>query len=68
VDDLNRANLEDVKNFFLRWYGPNNAILTISGDFSSPEALAMIDKYFGNIKPCPDVKKMSVAPVALQFY
>lgn len=65
VDDLNRANLEDVKNFFLRWYGPNNAILTISGDFSSPEALKMIEKYFGGIKPCPDVKKMRVAPVTL---
>ena len=65
VDDLNRATLEDVKNFFLRWYGPNNAILTISGDFSSPEALKMIDKYFGGIKPCPEVKKMRVAPVVL---
>ena len=60
VDDLNRANLEDVKNFFLRWYGPNNAILTISGDFSSPEALKMIEKYFGGLKPCPDVKKWSL--------
>jgi zinc protease len=65
VDDLNRATLEDVKNFFLRWYGPNNAILTISGDFNSPDALTMIDKYFGGIKPCPDVKKMRVAPVTL---
>jgi zinc protease len=65
VDDLNRANLEDVKNFFLRWYGPNNAIITISGDFSSPEALKMIDKYFAGIKPCPEVKKMRVAPVTL---
>ena len=65
VDDLNRATLEDVKNFFLRWYGPNNAILTISGDFNTPEALAMIDKYFGSIKPCPEVKKMRVAPVTL---
>jgi zinc protease len=65
VDDLNRATLEDVKNFFLRWYGPNNAILTISGDFSTPEALKMVEKYFGGIKPCPDVKKMRVAPVTL---
>ena len=65
VDDLNRATLDDVKNFFLRWYGPNNAILTISGDFSSPDALKMIEKYFGGIKPCPEVKKMRVAPVVL---
>ncbi|MFL5753039.1 MAG: M16 family metallopeptidase [Bacteroidia bacterium] len=60
VDDLNRATLQDVKNFFLRWYGPNNAILTISGDFTPAEALAMVDKYFGNIKSCPEVKKMKV--------
>lgn len=65
VDDLNRATVEDAKAFFLRWYGPNNAILTISGDFNSAEALKMIDKYFGSLKPCPEVKKMKVAPVVL---
>ena len=65
VDDLNRANLEDVKNFFLRWYGPNNAILSIAGDFNSAEALALIDKYFGNIKPCPEVKRLRTAPVII---
>jgi zinc protease len=65
VDDLNRANLEDVKNFFLRWYGPNNAILSISGDFKSTEALDIITKYFGDLKPCPEVKKIRVAPVTI---
>ncbi len=65
VDDLNRANLDDVKNFFLRWYGPNNAILSISGDFNSADALKLIDKYFGTLKPCPDVKKLRVAPVVI---
>ncbi len=65
VDDLNRANLQDVKNFFLRWYGPNNAILTITGDFNSADALTMIDKYFGGIKPCPEVKKLRTAPVTI---
>ena len=65
VDDLNRANLDDVKNFFLRWYGPNNAILTISGDINPTEALAMADKYFGNLKQCPEVKKLRVPPVTI---
>lgn len=65
VDDLNRATVEDVKNFFLRWYGPNNAILSISGDFDPQKALAMIDKYFGTIKPCPEVKKLKTPPVIL---
>jgi zinc protease len=65
VDDLNRANLDDVKNFFMRWYGPNNAILSISGDFKSADALALVDKYFGDLKQCPDVKKLRVAPVTI---
>jgi zinc protease len=65
VDDLNRATVEDVKNFFLRWYGPNNAILAISGDFNSADALKLIDKYFGGLKPCPEVKKQRVAPVSI---
>ena len=65
VDDLNRANLEDVKNFFLRWYGPNNAILSISGDFTPAQALAMADKYFGNIKTCPEVKKLKTPLVTI---
>ena len=65
VDDLNRASLDDVKNFFLRWYGPNNAILTISGDFNSADALKLVEKYFGDIKACPEVKKIKVAPVTI---
>jgi zinc protease len=65
VDDLNRATLDDVKNFFLRWYGPNNAILSIAGDFNTQEALKWADKYFGSLKPCPEVKRLRVAPVTI---
>lgn len=65
MDDLNRATVEDVRSFFLRWYGPNNAILTISGDFTPTEVLPMIDKYFGNLKQCPEVKKMRVPQVVI---
>jgi zinc protease len=65
VDDLNRASVQDVKNFFLRWYGPNNAILAVSGDFTSADALKMIDKYFGDIKPCPEVKKLHPPAVVI---
>lgn len=63
LDDLNNASLDDVKGFFLRWYGPNNAIISIAGDFNSADALKMIDKYFGNLKQCPEVKKLRLAPV-----
>jgi zinc protease len=65
VDDLNRATVEDVKSFFLRWYGPNNAILSIAGDFNSAEALKLVDKYFGSLKPCPEVKRLRVPPVTI---
>ena len=65
VDDLNRANLDDVKNFYLRWYGPNNAILAVSGDVNPADVLAMADKYFGNLKQCPEVKKIRTAPVSI---
>ncbi|OFY86494.1 MAG: hypothetical protein A3F72_15015 [Bacteroidetes bacterium RIFCSPLOWO2_12_FULL_35_15] len=65
VDDLNRASVDDVKNFFLRWYGPNNAIIAVSGDFNSAEALTMIDKYFGTLKQCPEVKKLPKTPVII---
>ena len=58
VDDLDRATLEDLKNFFLRWYGPNNAILTISGDVKSEDVLPLVQKYFGSIPRGAEVRKL----------
>lgn len=49
IEDLNRVNVQDLKNFFLRWYGPNNAVLTIGGNFNKKQTLAWIEKYFGSI-------------------
>ena len=57
VDDLDRATLEDLRNFFLRWYGPNNAILTLSGDVSSGQVIPLVEKYFGSINRGPEVRK-----------
>ena len=58
VDDLDRATLEDLKNFFLRWYGPNNAILTITGDVKSEKVLPLVQKYFGSIPRGAEVRKL----------
>ena len=55
-DDLNRATVDDVKQFFQRWYGPNNATLTIGGEFDEMQALAWVNKYFGEIPRGPEVK------------
>ncbi|MCE9679159.1 insulinase family protein [Shewanella sp. AS1] len=54
-EDLNRADVEDVKQFFQRWYGPNNATLTIGGDFDEAQTLAWVNKYFGEIPRGPAV-------------
>ncbi|MEE2699955.1 MAG: pitrilysin family protein [Bacteroidota bacterium] len=58
VDDLDRADLEDLKNFFLRWYGPNNAILTITGDVKKDKVLLLVQKYFSSIPRGVEVRKL----------
>ena len=65
VEDLNRVDVNDLKNFFLRWYGPNNATLTIGGDVSVPEVIKMVEKYFGGIPRGPEVKPVQVTQPSL---
>lgn len=65
LKDLDAANVQDLKNFFLRWYGPNNAILTVTGDINPKETLKLIEKYFGTINRGPEVKKMRTEPFYL---
>ncbi|MDH3458315.1 MAG: insulinase family protein [Gemmatimonadota bacterium] len=48
-EDLANASVEDVRNFFRTWYGPNNATLVVAGDFDVTEAKTWIEKYFGEI-------------------
>ncbi|MGL4613168.1 MAG: M16 family metallopeptidase [Shewanella sp.] len=64
-EDLNRATVDDVKHFFQRWYGPNNATLTIGGDFDEMQTLAWINQYFGEIPKGPEVLPDPKIPVAL---
>jgi len=65
VEDLNRVDVADLKNFFLRWYGPNNATITIGGDLNPADALKLIEKYFGSIPKCPQVDKTILPAVKL---
>jgi zinc protease len=67
LDDIDKFNLENLKNFFLRWYGPNNATLTIAGKFNEKEVLQLVAKYFGNIPKGPEVKNMPKLPVTLDM-
>ncbi|MEZ5016645.1 MAG: pitrilysin family protein [Flavipsychrobacter sp.] len=64
IEDLNRVDVGDLKNFFLRWYGPNNAVLTVGGDVNKKDVVALVEKYFGSIPRGKEVNKMSLpAPV-----
>lgn len=58
LNELDAATLQDLKDFFLRWYGPNNATLTVAGDVSTEEVMAMAVKYFGPIQRGPEVEDM----------
>jgi len=54
MDDLNAASVEDVKAFFKMYYAPNNATLTVIGDFKTPQALALVKRLFESIPRQPD--------------
>ena len=55
MTDLDRGTVTDLKEFFSRWYGPNNAVLTIGGDIDETQTLLWINKYFGGLKAGPKV-------------
>lgn len=65
IEELNKVNVNDLKNFFLRWYGPNNATLTIGGDVKIPQVLKWVEKYFGGIPRCPAVSPVKPESVVL---
>ena len=50
MDDIDAASLDDVKAFFDTFYKPNNAVLTLCGDFDPDEALRLIERQFGEIE------------------
>ena len=66
LEDLDRATLQDVKNFYNDWYGPNNATLVVAGDFDTEQARAWVERYFGEFEPRGDVAPLSVQPAGLQ--
>lgn len=65
VEDLDRVDVNDLKAFFLRWYGPNNAVLTIGGDIDVEQTLAWVNKYFGSIPRGPEVENAPKHPAKL---
>lgn len=64
MKDLSAATLDDVKNFFTKYYAPNNATISIAGDFDPTEAKTLINKYFGSIPPGPPITRRTTVPAA----
>lgn len=57
MEDLDRASLDDVRAWFKKYYGPNNATLVIAGDITVDAAIAKAEQYFGSIPPAPGVAR-----------
>ncbi|HYP15225.1 MAG TPA: pitrilysin family protein [Bryobacteraceae bacterium] len=51
MEDLSAATLQDVKDWFKKYYGPSNAVLVLAGDIDVKTAREKVEKYFGHIPP-----------------
>ncbi len=57
MEDLDAASLDDVKEWFKTYYGPNNAVLAIAGDIDPATVKTKVEEYFGDIPPGPPIAK-----------
>jgi zinc protease len=64
-EDLQAASLDDVREFFQRWYGPGNASLAIVGDIDPVKTRALVEKHFGGIPRADPPKRATLLPVPL---
>ena len=65
MSDLQKATVEDVKEFFRLYYAPNNATIAIVGDFKTAEVKAWVAKYFKDIPRGKPIVRPTIAPVKL---
>lgn len=64
--DLEAATLQDVKDFYTKWYVPNNVTVTIAGDFDVAQAKTWVETYFGEIPRGQDIKPNTRRPAVLE--
>ncbi len=57
MEDLSAASLEDIREWYRTYYGPNNAVITLAGDITPEKALELVTKYFGAIPPGPPLPR-----------
>ncbi|NOY63401.1 MAG: insulinase family protein [Gammaproteobacteria bacterium] len=51
MDDLESMTVEDLRHWYEKWYGPNNATLVVVGDVDPQQVFALAEKHFGALKP-----------------
>ncbi len=65
LPDLQAATLDDLKEFYNQYYGASNATLAIVGDINIEETKAKVERWFGEIRPGPQIEPLPVTPVSL---
>ena len=61
MEDLDAATIDDVREFFRIYYAPNNAVLTVVGDFDNAQARDLVNKYFSDIPAQSDPPPVDVS-------
>ena len=61
-DHIKNPSITNIKKYHDEWYVPNNMAVCLSGDFNPDEAIQVIDKYFGQLKPNGNLQKMQFEP------
>jgi zinc protease len=59
MEDLDAASLDDVKDWYATYYGPNNCVLSLAGDITVARARELVAKYFNGIPPGPPLRRAS---------
>jgi zinc protease len=57
IDHLKNPSITEIKNYFYKYYRPNNVAICLSGDLDYDKTIALVDKYFGDWEPNPDLKE-----------
>jgi zinc protease len=65
MTDLQKATVEDVKEFFRLYYAPNNATIAIVGDINRAQVKAWVQKYFGDLKSGAPITRPVVTPTTM---
>jgi zinc protease len=65
IADLQKAGVDDVKDFFRTYYAPSNATIAIVGDFDPVQAKTWVTKYFGDLSHGGAITRPTVTPVTL---